>query len=387
MSTMSTSTPPETPITISEPKPGSRKAQNERTLRQLQELCHTLKPGDRLPLHTELMRRFGASERSVLRALDDMQRVGRLVRRPGAGTFIAEGTPQAPDRPTPASTESRTVVAITRPDGSIFDRCMELLFRYAEEAGLSLVCQPVDGGVGSVSASLVASVANNPLGFILFDYTMAPLAQQLQEEGWRAIVIGAPPVEVTPNVPCIYNDHEYGGFLVTSHLIGLGHRRISFLLNGTGDLMRRTRWLGHQRALRMARRSDKEIQDGLLSTEETALWERDISRAADYFARPDAPTAIVAWNDHEAVKLFSLLTRAGVKVPEQVSLVGYDALPEGELIYPRLTTVDHNIGQQLRVAVDLLCRATPPPPTHSVVLVPSLVVRQSTAPPADAPLS
>ena len=71
---------------------------------------------------------------------------------------------------------------------------------------------------------------------------------------------------------------------------------------------------------------------------------------------------MVVWNDHEAVRLATVLSRAGVRVPEQVSLVGYDNLPESSLIYPLLTTIDQAIGQQLRLALRLLTQPVPPAP-------------------------
>ena len=76
-----------------------------------------------------------------------------------------------------------------------------------------------------------------------------------------------------------------------------------------------------------------------------------------------------------------MLSRAGVRVPEQVSLVGYDNLPESSLIYPQLTTIDQAIGQQLRLALRLLTHPVPPPPSQTVLVTPTLIPRGSSAPP------
>jgi DNA-binding LacI/PurR family transcriptional regulator len=325
------------------------------------------------------MRRFQASERAVLRALEELQRMGRIVRRHGAGTFVAEPSqpPVTPILP-PALTDSRTIVAIARPDSSFFDRCVELLFRYAEEADLTLVCRPVNP---QTPLSLTPPPgAGQPLGFILFQYQLAPLARELQAAGCRVVVVGAPPAEVTPDVPCIYGDHEYGGYLATRHLLELGHRRLAFA--GDYDLEQTLRWRGHLRALREAERRGIEIHATIFRPHQVAGWSREPELAAACFAARDAPTGVVVWNDHQATSLLSVLTRAGVKVPEEVSLVGYDALPEGERVYPPLSTVDHAIGQQLQAALSLLTRPAPPPPSHSVVVLPTLVVRESSAPPS-----
>lgn len=324
----------------------------------LDALCAALGPGGRIPTHTELMRRFDASERAVREALNELQRGGRIVRRNGVGTFVA-----ATNGDFSPTASGRTLIAVTRPDRSFFDRRMDLLFQHAADADLNL------------------AASSRPLGFVIFSYSLAPLAEQLQRNGQRVVIVGTPPVDVSPTVPCVYHDHNQGGYLVTRYLIALGHRRIAYASAGTGDLPRQMRWQGHQRALREARRAGVAIEDKQLPAEETTAWASNPARAAAFFAAPNAPTALIAWNDHEGARLLTTPSRAGVRVPHQVSLAGYDALPEGALVFPRLTTVDHAIGEQLRAAVDLLTRATPPPPTHTVVFVPNLLPGESTAPP------
>lgn len=351
----------------------------------LDNLCASLRPGDRVPTHTALMRQFQASERTVLRALDELQRAGKIVRRNGVGTFVTErqravrsGAPTVPS----VAVDSRTVVAIAKPDQSFFDRCMELLYGHVQTADLSLVCQLIDPHTRPVLTPPLAS--NRPLGFILFRYDLAPLAKQLQEAGCHVVLVGAPPADVTPEVPCVYGDHERGGYLATRHLLDLGHRRIAFV--GDYNLQQTLRWQGHMRALREAQRKRRgeEIHAAVVLPNEVADWTKEPKLAADYVRRPDAPTGFVVWNDHQAAALLAVFTRAGVKVPEEASLVGYDALPAGELVYPPLTTLDSSIDQQLHAALSLLTRPTPPPPTYTVVVLPSLVPRESCAPPRSA---
>jgi GntR family transcriptional regulator, arabinose operon transcriptional repressor len=363
--------------------PGQNRSDTAHVVRALGDYCASLKPGDRIPTHTELMRQFQASERAVRFALDELQREGRIIRRNGVGTFVAErqvrsggGTSGALSATPYVS--NRTIVALTVPDNSFFDRCMDLLFRYAEAADLSLVCQPVNADA-LPSADFFTNAS--PLGFILFRHTLAPLAKQLQEKGCRVVLVGAPPIDVLPEVPTVYGDHEYGGYLAAKHLIDLGHRRIAFAHLGAGTLQQQLRWRGHQRAIQEARRTGQSIGDTVLSDEEANAWEENPARAKMFFTAPDAPTGIVAWNDHEAARLLSLLARAGIQVPQEVSLIGYDALPEGRLVYPPLTTIDHAMGQQLHAAVDLLTRPVPPPTTHTVIVTPTLVRRESTATP------
>lgn len=361
---------------------------------ELDALCASLGPGGRVPPHTELMRRFDASERAVREALDTLHRTGRITRRRGAGTFVAAtGAASADDLRAEhdrtaalpgALATARTVVAIAPTDHSFFERSLDLLCRRAEAADLSLICKPLttldERALADLGHTLLASRAS---GFIVFSFPLEPLARQLQAGGARVVFFGTPPVDVvSAPFPWVCGDQEYGGYLATNHLIELGHRRLAFVYYDEG-LQRNRRWRGHQRAIEEARRQGLDIEERVLG-KEILIWKTDPAQAAAFFQSPGAPTGLVCWNDHVATNLIPVLHRAGVPVPGKVSVIGYDDLPEGKLVYPPLTTVDPATSQQIRLAVDLLTRQGPVPATQTL-FAPTLVSRESTAPslPAD----
>ncbi|HVK04475.1 MAG TPA: substrate-binding domain-containing protein [Armatimonadaceae bacterium] len=359
-------------------------AQNERALRELGALCDTLGVGARLPLHTELMARFGVSERAILRAFTELQRTGRLVRKPGLGTLVAELAPDPAADAAAEITPPRTLIAVARVDHSFFDYCLDLLCAYADDSGddFTVLCKPLRSGEEATPESLGA-LAARPAGqrFVLFGYHLAPVARYLRERGAHVVLVGTPPAGVTPDVPCVYGDQEYGGYLVTRHLIALGHRRIAFLHDES--LPRMLRWRGFRRAVGEAGRRGLEI-DARHEVVSLDAWESDPAQVTEFLRRPDAPTALLLWNDREALRLLPLLQRAGVRVPEDVSVAGYDDLPAALHAFPALTTADPAVSHQLRAAVDLLTRAgdgaAPAAPTATVV-VPALLARDSTSAP------
>lgn len=361
--------------------PASRgKLPPDAVLRELEAMCRALEPGAIVPTHTELMKQLGASERAVRWALDELRRQGRIVRRQGSGTFVADvplsdnngSHDKSPIGAKVVPTRSKTVVAIARPDRAVFDQAMGMLFEQAQEAGLPLVCRFADA-----ESKVPVRKEAPPLGYIVFRRDLLPVARKLQAEGQRVVLVGAPFADEMAGVPNVYGDQEYGGYVATKHLLELGHRRLVFFCTQSGLLTRR--WVGHQRALIEARKGGLDVQDEVLLIEDAARWTDDMVSARAYFARSDAPTGIVAWNDHEAVMLLNLLQHIGLRVPDDVSLVGYDNLLQGQKMFPPLTTLETSVEGQLQTALKLLTQPEPPTPAHTVVVLPSLVRRESSA--------
>ncbi|HEY3328783.1 MAG TPA: substrate-binding domain-containing protein [Capsulimonadaceae bacterium] len=355
----------------------SKRQEALRVAEMLEEYCASHTEGDKIPTHTELMRLFGASERNVLRALDEMQRYGRIVRRPGAGTFIASGTPLSSQAVDDALT-ANTIVAIARPDQSFFDRCVDLLYGHAKNVGKHLMFRVVDSA--QAASETVWPAAAKPSGYVVFSYLLEPAARRLHEAGNRVVIVGTPPIDAVPDVPCVSGDQEHGGYLVTRHLIELGHRHIVYP-HPDHTFTQQRRWAGAMRAILEARRAGHVVEATMLSLADKTSWWSNPAEAGHYFSVPGAPTAIAAWNDYEALRLAVVLGKAGISIPGDVSLIGYDALPAGEILSPQLSTVDGGVNQQLDAAIRLLNQPVPPPSASSVVVLPSLLARGSTAQP------
>ena len=144
---------------------------------------------------------------------------------------------------------------------------------------------------------------------------------------------GAPVVAVDPHtggngVPTVDSDNLRGAQLAIEHLIGLGHRRIGFLA-GRRDLeSARLRELGYQRALSEA---GIEFDPGLVrvgSYEEGA----SLQAARELLGSPDRPTAVFAANDLSAITTIDVALTLGLSVPDELSVIGFDNIPESALI-------------------------------------------------------
>lgn len=343
----------------------------ETVRREIETLCRSLAPGDRIPTHTELMRRFGGSERTVLQALDALQRDGQIVRKNGIGTFVADSAPP-PSRQRELAT---TILTVTPPDHAYFKYCTEILFEQARERGLTIECHFVDESNPVLPVALESGA--DPGGFLLFHHRLEPIGVRLWEQGHRVVVLGVPPAGVHPRVPCVHADHELSGYFQVRRLLDAGHRRL-LIVHTDGELRNTVRWQGHQRAVAEAeRRHGVSVSLQIVQGQAWEAWLANPEQIAAYFAAPDAPTGIAAWNDHVAARLLGLLNRCGISVPEQVSLIGCDSLPEGTLVHPAITTVDNAIDRLVHAALDLLTRAERPPAPVVMTTVPTVIDRDS----------
>ncbi|HXF38032.1 MAG TPA: LacI family DNA-binding transcriptional regulator [Actinomycetota bacterium] len=163
--------------------------------------------------------------------------------------------------------------------------------------------------------------------------------------------------------------------MLVDHLVGLGHRRIAFL----GAMPIRPsllRLLGVRQALGAAGLRP----DPVIPCEETL--EAGHAAAAALLERPEAPTAVIAYSDLVAIGVIRGLHAAGVRVPEDVSVVGYDDIEVAAFVEPPLTTVRQPKVEMGRRAMDrvLGTRTARSGPLHEV-LPGELIVRASTAPP------
>ncbi len=191
---------------------------------------------------------------------------------------------------------------------------------------------------------------------------------------------GTPVVAVDPHtgrspLPTVDSDNLHGGQLATEHLISLGHRRIA-LLTGREDLKSaQQRETGYRRALAGA---GVPVDESLIRRGD---YDHDIAAesARELLSGPDRPTAVFAANDITAIATIETAAELGLRVPEDLSVVGFDNIPESALCTPPLTTVQQPIREMGRRAITLLVRlinGEQPDETH-ITLGTELIVRQS----------
>jgi DNA-binding LacI/PurR family transcriptional regulator len=293
-------------------------------------------------------------------------------RKPGESSVPSAHDPV---RTAMSAARNACVVAVAAPDRSFFDRCMDLLFWSADKLGLAVTYHLVKSAEAEDLSAVLGNV--NAIGCVVFRHALEPLARRLSDAGKRTVIVGAPSLGAVQQVPHVFGDHVQGAYLAMRHLIDLGHRHILADPDSFDTSIRR---LGHERAIQEAARAGLSVQITPLTHDQLHEWYAHPQMARYFFGCPGAPTAVLAWNDQTAVKTLSALVHLGLRVPEDVSIVGYDNMHESELVHPTLTTVDHAIDRQLSEALQLLLQPAPPAATVAVTVPPILIPRGSSAP-------
>ncbi|GAB2585131.1 LacI family DNA-binding transcriptional regulator [Microlunatus antarcticus] len=177
-------------------------------------------------------------------------------------------------------------------------------------------------------------------------------------------------------------DDVLGGRLVAEHLAGLGHRRIAFV--GDPDFARpvRSRFEGFAQALRERGVLDLEVLPAPLTIEGGLVVGRQLATRS----AAERPTAVAAAVDLLAFGILQSLLAAGVRVPDEMSLAGYDDIPFTAQLSVPLTSLARPHAQMGVDAADLLLRELEGdrPEERHLLRRPELMVRASTGPPPDA---
>ncbi len=182
-----------------------------------------------------------------------------------------------------------------------------------------------------------------------------------------------------PTLDVIRAADSRGIAAVVDHLVGLGHRHIVYIAGGSGSI-RTDRRDGYLRAMKR-HGHDKHVTvvDGDFT--ETS----GIAAAEALLAAAELPTAVVAANDRMAIGVLDTLRRAGVDVPRQVSVTGFDNSPMARLSHLDLTTVSQAPLEQADRAVSAVTERLDASRTEPVVsvLTPQLIIGTTTAPARD----
>ncbi len=252
----------------------------------------------------------------------------------------------------------------------------------ARAEGLSLVLSDAAGRL-SVGQSWVDGVlARRPVGAILVLSGLEPGQREQLARRDIPFVVMDPAGDPGEAVPAIGATNWQGGLAATRHLLELGHRRIGVISGPEGMMCSRARVDGYRAALETA---GVAFEPGLVRA-------GDFHHEAGYRAGlqllrlPERPTAVFTGNDLQALGLYEAARELGLRIPDELSVVGFDDLPLARWVGPPLTTVRQPLIEMAETAARLVLDLANGRPVASprIDLATSLVERGSSAPPASA---
>ncbi|MGN8026354.1 LacI family DNA-binding transcriptional regulator [Microbacterium sp. 22242] len=275
-------------------------------------------------------------------------------------------------------------------------RLLDLVFHEAQNLWAQEIITGVERTAGAARVGVVLSElggshrptqewmddvsARRPLGVLLVLSDLDDVQRhQFSSRAVPYVVLdtqGTPPADV----PTVGSNNWHGGFIATRHLLELGHTRIGVVMGPSDVLCSRARVDGYRSA---------HDQAGIASDPGLVRWgpfeaPSGYRHALELLSRPDRPTAIFAGSDYVALGVARAARELGLRIPEDLSLVGYDNLPITEWLNPPLTTVDQPLREMGSLAAQMLITLAEggSPASTRVDLMTELVVRDSTARPA-----
>jgi GntR family transcriptional regulator of arabinose operon len=304
----------------------------------------TVAVGERLGSQREFCQRFRVSAITVEWALRVLEKEGLITRKRGRGTFVAQRT-----RATPAVRIGVVGHVKTDWETNVYART---LFNAIQLQALEHGCLiRYDEREADYADLLDRSEVDGLLIIAPFQPNLHPL-RQLNSERHHYVVVGAD-WGVSPSVSV---DNRKGIYEALKHLAGLGHRHIAILTDSVRSQDAAQRWQAYldfhaERGWMImphwvAHLEDWSISDPVL---ENRLFER-------FFGGDQRPTALLALGSNYAEDMIRVVRKHGLRVPEDVSIVGFDLPPSNPRLQRDLTAILQPIERMGRESLDLLIK-------------------------------
>ncbi len=341
-------------------------------------------PSSVLPSEVELAEHFSVNRMTMRKALGLLCEEGVLKRYQGKGTVVIGPIGGA---------DLADVLYIGPVEAHLFNNIVRAAQRQAQQRGVRFQTLETPRSDDSAWQATLAVYAENAGGFIVAAESYPIVHKTLSSLKRPVVVVGdEPPKGLTlpPGTACVLADQMRAIRVAMEHLLELGHRRI---LLAEGDANPAGAQIG-------ARQGDRAYPEplatyygayrGVLATHGVADWEGVVNCYQEvegvvldsilaFLQAPDRPTAVVCQPDFRARGIYAVAALAGLRIPEDLSVIGINDTPWCPALSPALSSV--NVGESLmgRLAMDILIGDMPE--EHlSIRVSPSLCERDSTAP-------
>lgn len=334
-----------------------------------------IRPGDKIPSENVLSQQFGVSRHTVRKALSILEEEGLIAAQHGRGTFCIKRT---------RTGGSRNIAVITTYiNDYIFPRLIQGIDEVMTEQGYSIILKNTYNSRKNEEKALEDIMTKDVEGLIIEPSKSEIFCRhihQYEELDLKDIpyifIQGTYPQ--LSHKPSIIMDDVQGGYLITKYLLELGHKNVAGIFK-IDDVQGNNRYKGYVKALNEFGISYNPERVVLYHTEDRRT--KPCLMVKHFIETGVSMDAIVCYNDQVAMEVIQALSEKGLKVPEDISVTGYDNSLIAENGPVPLTTISHPKEQLGRMAAQLLLEKMNGVPeeksTVPRIIVPELVVRDS----------
>ncbi|NLX71454.1 MAG: substrate-binding domain-containing protein [Clostridiales bacterium] len=345
-----------------------------------------LMPGDQLPTEMEMAEIFGVSRITTKRALEELEREGLIYRKRGQGSFVLDLFQKKPNQP-----GAKNVISIIIPSTSMRGRNMDYVQGATDavnKKGYYLTIHMTEDE--KHERDLLLSIPKDGISGLIY----YPISRSHFDLLYTMHITGYPIVTIDKHyesmpISYVISDNFNGTYEAVSHLVELGHKKIAYLAFSAIESIStvRQRFFGYCTAM---------VDHGLkVDPDYTVFGLRDQKKyIVQKYSRMDflkpvlerllekGVTAIIAENDYIAVWVQNTLLDMGIKIPQDISIVGFDNLDILEQVGIMLTTVEQNFYEIGRAAADTVIEMIENKERKQIkTIVPvKLIIRESVGP-------
>ena len=327
-------------------------------------------PAQKLPSESDLVRQFKISRHTVRHSFSELENEGWIYREQGKGTFCAyRGSKK----------EQKIAVLTTYISNYIFPSIIRGIEGILCESGFSFSIAST-GNDKHKEAECMKRFLEQDISGIIVEPTKSAKPninqkyfQELEKRDIPYILLHA----TYPDLDSAYiiMDDEKGGFLATQYLLKLGHKDIAGIFK-SDDLQGIRRQAGFLSALK---KYNAPVNNEFLGNYETEqMFSYPYNFTINLLQKKNRPTAIVCYNDQIAIQVMEAIRRSNLKIPEDISLVGYDNSNLAVATEVKLTTIKHpkeEMGKRVaHMIVDMINGKVRKP---CFVYEPELIIRSS----------
>jgi LacI family repressor for deo operon, udp, cdd, tsx, nupC, and nupG len=320
------------------------------------------------------------STATVSRALATPERVS-----PEARARVLEAIAKTGYVPNPAARTLRSqktyMVLVVLPDlaNTFFSKILRGIEETLFEAGYGMIISDLDGSPEKEAHFAAFTAAGRVDGAILLNGHLFGQSRDGEGQPARIAIPLVALCEGIPgaDIPQIEIDNRAAAARMTQHLASLGHRSIAYVSGPAGNILERERFQGYKDGLAAA---GLPFNPALIIPGDYTI-EAGVAAGQDLVARSGRPTAVFCTSDEMAIGLTRTLLSAGLRVPEDISVAGFDDIEFAAVAEPSLTTIRQprrELGQAAATALIDLLQGRPTP--KRIRLDTELVIRDSVAP-------